>query len=92
MATLLFIVQLIIEVSVQTQKCLVPFFFVKMSYMWIVKGKIKNFKQTRAQLKSCETKEKHYRMASGLYLLIFDAVYGSRTLSLLLCTLDITKS
>jgi len=30
-------------------------------------------------------------MASGLYLLIFDAVYGSRTLSLLLCTLDAIK-
>ena len=27
-------------------------------------------------------------MASGLYMLIFDAVYGSRTLSLLLCTLE----
>jgi len=30
-------------------------------------------------------------MASGLYVLIFDAVYGSRTLSLLLCTLAITE-
>jgi len=28
-------------------------------------------------------------MAPGLYMLIFDAVYGSRILSLLLCTLDI---
>jgi len=28
-------------------------------------------------------------MASGLYLLIFDAVYGSRILSLLICTLGI---
>ena len=30
-------------------------------------------------------------MASGLYMLIFEAVYGSRTLSLLLCTLDSTE-